>query len=237
MLHSQIVDLAAVKVARTTTADLAAKAEASTTPFLALLKAGLTFGYRRRRTEAVEGTLGPVQKLAAIIDRLEADGRIQNLNEAIRLGAVEGGAKCFTYTGAFTCLQEDSVAAVGQDHPTYLAEEEKATAPSGPEGAWGKLKTIGRMCVLHSRCGDFDLFLACSTKYFSDMGASRIVVGDDFSDNDLVEITPHSGNHHFFAGHHAAHFEALLFLTGQSGSKLFGSPVVLVNAFSPDLAI
>jgi hypothetical protein len=74
-------------------------------------------------------------------------------------------------------------------------------------------------------------------KYFSDMGGGRVTTGKEYSEQDLVDIHPHSGNYLFFEGKYEAQFEAILFLTGQKGKELYGSPLALINTFSPNLTI
>jgi hypothetical protein len=69
------------------------------------------------------------------------------------------------------------------------------------------------------------------------MGSHRIKVGEEYSDNDLVDVLPHSGNIFFFSGVQGAEFDTIMFLTGQKNRDLFGSPLVLLNSFSPNLTI
>lgn len=71
------------------------------------------------------------------------------------------------------------------------------------------------------------------------MGGSRVFVEghNNFSENDLVSIHPHSGNWHFFNGKYDATFDVILLLTGQKDYELYGSALVIVNAFSPNFNI
>jgi hypothetical protein len=93
-----------------------------------------------------------------------------------------------------------------------------------------------RMALLESAYEKYHIMLACSYKFFSDMGSSRLFKDGELSDDDEFDIHPHSGNWHFFAGEKSGKFDAFLFLTQQEGTNLFGSPVVLFNAFKPDFS-
>lgn len=205
-------------------------------PLPGVLSGTLQFGGRREHRRSEEGTVGPIQQLAAVASRLQADGTLVDLNAAIAGDAVITDSTCFFYRGAFRCLPEEQKAGFTRSYSNYVADEEAASVlpPPGPNHG---LTPVGRMCVLESQCDRFAITLACSMKYFSDMGGSRVVVGEEYSDRDLIDIHPHSGNHHFFAGRHLARFDALIILTGQDDTRLFGSPLALINRFSPDLTI
>jgi hypothetical protein len=71
----------------------------------------------------------------------------------------------------FTCVDHYEYGRLSSTQEGYIRKEEKETEYS-PE-LYG-MRTVGRMCVLKSEFAGFSLFLPCSTKYFSDMGSSRI---------------------------------------------------------------
>lgn len=235
-LYAQIADFSQSKVKQTTTIQGDGKLEASTPSIFGLLKGGLEFGGRKGRELVVEGEVEPVQKLKRIVQHLEKEKLLADLNQAIADKTAQPGYTCFAYRGEFQCLNYSGREAFRVQHKRFVRAEEKATAYSPIHGISG-LRTTGSMCVLPSECSNFRLYLACSMKYFSDMGGRRVTVGEKMSDDDLVEIVPHSGNHFFFAGKYKAIFDCILFLTGQKENELYGSPLALINDFSPVFAI
>jgi hypothetical protein len=197
-----------------------------------LLKAGLDFGGQRHREVVIEGEIDPVQKLQRLIACYEEQGALGDLNESIAAGSLGSSpVMCFAYKGLFTCLNHQDTEDFFGANAEYRQMEQKETSYSPV--LYG-LSTTGCMCVLKSECHNHHIYLACSMKYFSDMGSSR---RETPGGQDVFDIHPHSGNWMFFSGKHSASFEAVLFLTGQSGSDLYGSPLALINAFSPDLAL
>jgi hypothetical protein len=230
-LHAQTSDYVQSHIKETKSLQIEGKAEAGLPSVFGLLKNGLSFGGSHGREYVVEGDVSPVQKLQKIIASFEARGLIGDLNSALLAGESEATSVCFSYTGVFTCVDHYEYGRLRSTQEGYIRKEEKETEYS-PE-LYG-MRTVGRMCVLKSEFAGFSLFLACSTKYFSDMGSSRIK-GED--GEDVWSIGPHSGNHFFFSGEYPATFDAILFLTGQKGKDLFGSPVALINTFTPNLAI
>lgn len=229
-LYAQNTDFVQSHVKQTKKLEVEGKTEVGLPSVFGLVKNGLSFGGRRGSEYVVEGEISPVQRLQKIIAVYESNNLIGDLNEDILLGDSEPGNVCFAYSGAFTCVDRAELMGTPSVPQTYLRQEEEETKYSPTASG---MPTIGRMCVLMSEFAGYRIFLACSMKYFSDMGGSRI----EGKDGDVVDIHPHSGNHFFFAGNYSAHFEAILFLTGQSGKDLYGSPVALINSFTPDLRI
>jgi hypothetical protein len=229
-LHSQTSDVDVVSVSTAASSETSRNIDASTSPIIGLLKGGLTFGARERREATTQAAINTVQKLVAVVDRLEQQGRVDDLNAAIDRGSALDGTKFFAYRGSFRCEQggfEPELAAyVDREHDAALADQPHQGTT-----------VLSSMAVLHSQYAGFDIRLACSIKYFSDMGGERSIGPDGMSEHDTVTVTPHSGNWHFFDGQHAADFRAVLVLTGQRRRQLFGSPLVLVNNFSPDFII
>ena len=135
----------------------------------------------------------------------------------------------YTVSGNFNCNCNRV------NNRSFLDKEKKEADENGTQ--LGFAKTIGEMVYLTTHVGNKNLYLACSYKYFSDMGASRICIGSEFSENDHLKIYPHSGNFFFFNGTVDATFEAIFILNGQKENILFGSPLALINDFSSDLII
>jgi hypothetical protein len=235
-IFAQISDYVQSGVKERKTIDVDGTTNVSTPSIFGLLKAGLSFGARHGRELIVEGEIDPIQKLQKIIAHYESSRKIDDLNKCIDQGNVNPGVTCFSYDGLFSCLSYKKMDGFAEGNQNYIETEEKETSYSPLHGISG-LRTTSGMCILETKYRDYTIFLACSMKYFSDMGGSRVCVGEGSSKNDLVDIHPHSGNHFFFAGKYQAHFQAILFLTGQNGNELYGSPLALINEFSPDFGI
>jgi len=230
-LYSQISEFVPTKIQRKKSTDINGKAEVSFPSIFNVLKGGLSFGARRRGEFMMEGEINPLQKLEKIIQYLEKEKLIGDLNKSIEEKNVEVGKICYSYTGTFSC---NSNIENNSNSDFFSKEEQEAEYPLKH---WTGLKAVSSMTTLFSDYLGYSLVLAASYKYFSDMGGSRVTVVKDFSDNDLVSIHPHSGNHHFFSGYHDAKFETILFVSGQKGKILYCSPLVIVNSFTPDLSI
>lgn len=230
-LYSQISEFQPEKIQQKRTNELEAKTDLSIPSIFALVKGGLSFGGRGRREYSIEGEMNPLQKLNKIVEHLEQKRLLGDLNESINNHQVQSGKICYAYSGTFSCNRDPSLQ-IDQD---YLEQENRECEL--PSKHWTGLRAMSRMTTLYSKFKDYDLVLAASYKYFSDMGGSRVVVGKEPSEDDLVSIGPHSGNGHFFAGHHAATFDTILFISGQRERTLFCSPLVIVNSFSPDLTL
>jgi len=231
-LYAQTVDYVQSHVKETKSLQIEGKAETGLPSVFGLIKNGLSFGGRRGTEYVIEGDVSPVQRLQRITASFEAQGLIGDLNSSLLANQADSKSICFSYSGVFTCVGREESTKFTSAHKDYIRKEEQETAYSPL--MYG-VRTIGRMCVLKSEFAGYTLFLACSTKYFSDMGSSRIEGKD--GGEDVFAITPHSGNHFFFAGEYPATFDVILFLTGQRERNLYGSPIALINTFTPDLTI
>lgn len=230
-LYSQISEFTPTKVQRKKTTDVNGKAEISVPPIFSMLKGNLSFGAHRGGELIMEGEINPLQKLNKIIQYLEQEKLIGNLNKSIEEKKVDVEKICYSYTGNFCCKANiENI----NNSDFFSKEEQDADYPMKHRSG---LKVVSSMTTLFSDYLGYTLVLAASYKYFSDMGGGRVKVGEDYSDNDLVSIHPHSGNHHFFSGYHNANFETILFVSGQKGKILYCSPLVIVNSFTPDLTL
>jgi hypothetical protein len=107
------------------------------------------------------------------------------------------------------------------------AREENALKESSPNN--GSL--VSDMCVVTSELAEYTLSLACSFKYFSDMGGSWDERAREW------HVHPHSGNYHFFNGDCDAWFDSLIFINGMRGKTIMGTPLFLVYATNPSLRL
>lgn len=227
-LYSQITSMDINKVQIYNEAELSGQSEISTT-IKQIVQAGLVFGARKRFYQNEEGQKNNIHKFREIIKYCNKHGLIAPLEECLSGKSYKNDPVLYTVTGKFTC---DSYPT---ENPTFIKNEKKEADGNGSHGVFSK--TVGRIAYLKTNVGDKELFLACSYKYFSDMGGSRICVGSDYSDKDYWEVNAHSGNHFFFEGAIDATFEAFFILNGQKENILFGSPLALINNFSSKLII
>jgi hypothetical protein len=199
--------------------------EASAEYFIpGLIKGGFSFGGRRKFEQLKEeGPTNDYQKLREIVDYCEKHHCIQALNECLSDNALPSNEPLlYTLSGKFKCVPPS---------PCDFFSKEVSEANSFQCSNKNKLQTIGRIAELSTKVCGYTLSLACSYKYFSDMGGHR-----DADSNTWV-VAPHSGNHLFFRGVIVATFDALFVLSGQKEKTIYGSPIVLVNSFSSDLII
>jgi hypothetical protein len=215
------------KISKQRTTEFEGNAAVESPSLLNLIKGNLTFGARHERQFINEGNFNHIQKLGKLVEYCNNNHLIGSLNKSIEASNSNKNVLLYLVEGEFTCKGDKSIS-------TSFVEKEKIEADNSQ---LGRYKTVGEIALLSTSIANMQLTLACSMKYFSDMGESRIVVGKDYSDNDYFEIQPHSGNYHFFEGRIKATFEGLVILNGQNKNKLYGSPLVLVNDFSPNLII
>lgn len=199
-----------------------------TPTIMQLIKSGLSFGLQRRILRNEEGQINHIQKFREIVSFCYKNSLIANINETDKRTG-KNTPILYTFTGKFTCDAFHNC-----DKEFLNSEKAKADNFKLSEDS---VKTIGRIVVLKTNIRDRILYLACSTKYFSDMGSTLRNTEPSKSKDDCYEIMPHSGNHFFFSGIVDATFEAIFILNGQKDDCLFGSPVALINDFSSDLII
>ena len=105
--------------------------------------------------------------------------------------------------------------------------EENSLKEAGPN----KANLVSDIAIINSEVGGYALSLACSYKYFSDMGGSWDEREKEWS------VYPHSGNFHFFTGQCDAWFDSLIFVTGIRGTTIMGTPLFLVHSVDPSLRL
>jgi hypothetical protein len=173
----------------------------------------------------VTGKRSDIQKLQVLLQYIDEHQHIDDLNDLCAKGA---GAKleafAYSYRGEFRVGRSEGWRSdegrpprdqVVEDSLEEVADRENRRFPA-PNG----LRTpVSGVVILESRCHNYTIDLACSLKYFTDMGASAR--GDD------IEYHPHSGNYHFFEGETTAFLEGLIFVTTVRRRTIVGSPLFL----------
>jgi len=243
-LYDQLKDFAVEKrsVRRSNTAD--AKGEAS--GILGFFKAGLSVGASRHTEIEEVGGQTVVQKLAIILNHIEANERVLDLAKLCRERAgVKLDAFCYFYEGSFyslgTLSRRDSSlwisgTALKKSPDDIVISKELLITPAHKENALkevgpNKSSLVSDMTIICSDIGSYTLRLACSYKYFSNMGGSW-----DEDDNEW-EVEPHSGNYQFFEGATEAYFCCVVFLNGDRGKTIMGTPLCLAHSTDPSLSI
>jgi hypothetical protein len=243
-LSEQLRDFTVEKksVKRSNSAEV--KGEAS--GMLGFFKAALSGGGSHRTEVEETGSQTTVQKLATVLEYIENNTKVLDLGQLCRERAgVTLDAFCYVYEGSFYSLgtfhRGDSglqitAAALRKSPDDIVLSKSLLLAPASSENA---LKEVGPnqsslvsdMTIICSEIGIYTLRLACSYKYFSDMGGSW-----DEHDNEWT-VHPHSGNYHFFEGDTDAYFRAVLFLNGIRGNTIMGTPLCIAYATNPSLRI
>jgi hypothetical protein len=192
---------------------------------------------RRANQRIDEGAFNHTQKLGIVLDYCKKNNLIGDLSDAITTNNFKENTLLYWVKSEFRCSMFDKkyLSADFVDSENEEANSSQLLDTKTP--TINNLKVIGEIVELNSTLESVQLSLACSTKYFSDMGSGRILVGDDFSDKDLMKIRPHSGNYHFFEGEITPTFEAFIILSGQRDNLIYGSPLVLINRFAPELRL
>ncbi|MFH9061665.1 hypothetical protein ACH4GM_10690 [Streptomyces coeruleorubidus] len=188
-------------------------------------------GNRGFSTELV-GNEGDLQKLKKILKHMEENEDIGDLNELCKQGPGTT-LDCFAYSyrGEFwtlgTLTRERSgfvinESALRQGHDDIVISRDSLVIPARTENALqDSSRTVSNIAIIVSRCGEYDITLSCSYKYFSDMGDHRM------GDSQVFEVHPHSGNYHFFEGGEPAYFEGVVFINGVRSRTIYGSPLFL----------
>lgn len=227
-LYSQITSIDVSKIQTQKEMEIDGQAQIEIPTIKQIIKSGLSFGMRRKTFFNEEGQLNHIQKFRKVISFCQNNRLIQDINQLVE-HANNNTPVLYTITGKFACDDFHHC-------DEAFLEAEKVEADSFKQNNQS-LKTIGRIVVLKTDIGKRKLYLACSTKYFSDMGCALRSKELNGSNEDCYVIHPHSGNHFFFSGAVDATFEAIFILNGQKEDCLFGSPVALFNDYSSDLII
>jgi hypothetical protein len=255
-LYDQLVALRPdrVRVGRSHKTDVAT--EAGLGKLLSFLTLGAKASHSRGTDIEVEGAPPLMQKLDTVLKHINENEVVMDLNTLCeRRQGDRLDALAYTYSGPFTAFAtlnrrqpakffdtsgdvhiSGKALAKGPDtivlsRGALLEPALKENSHSGPPGA--SMQRVSNIALLYSQAGEYLIELACSLKYFSDMGGAR----RESASGDEWEVVPHSGNHRFFQGEVDAYFDALIFITDVRGDNVFGTPLFLAFAPNPDLHI
>lgn len=245
-LHEQLTELSVSERSVTRGKEGSASANVGSDSLLSILKAGFTLNSRRSYSVQEKGHETEIQQLQTVLQHIYRHEKVLDLNELCRNRAgVSLDAFAYTYTGEFFALAnlgrrsggiyisdsslehgpEEIV--ISKDLLLKPARQENSLAETGPN----KGALVSDMALVNSFVGEFIISLACSLKYFADMGGSW-----DDRKNEWV-VTPHSGNHHFFSGETGMWATTLLFVTGMRGNTIMGTPLFIAQESNPRLTI
>jgi hypothetical protein len=193
----------------------------------------------------------PIRKLEAVLDHIDQNEKVLDLAELCRQKAgIRLDAFCYAYQGSFYNLGtisrrswDDGPGGISISGPalersrddivlskSLLVEPAKAENSMQEIGP-NRSKLVSDMCILCSEIEGFTLRLACSYKFFSDMGWS-------YHERDgESDVSPHSGNHHFFEGETDAWFETLVFINGIRRKTIQGTPLYLAIGSDPNMVL
>jgi hypothetical protein len=205
----------------------------------------LRFGGRGRSD--FSDTDSSVRKLAVLLRHIERHEKVLDLVKLCKEKArVSLDAFCYTYCGRFYNLGDISRgsdsgihisgAALRRSRDDIVLSKSLLIEPARVENSVqevgpGNNRIVSNMCILCSEIEDSTLRLACSYKFFSDMGGQLDERRREW------EVHPHSGNYHFFEGEVDAWFETVIFINGIRGSTILGTPLFLVHSSDPELVL
>lgn len=246
-LYDQITDFAVEKKSVKRGKQGETSAEAGMGGLFGFIKGNLSAGGRYTHDSEETGVETTVQKATKVIEYIEKNEEVYDLNELIENKAgVTLDAFCYRYKGRFFALGgiyrgESSGLSINGTALSHMADDiilskslliepariENAFKEVGPNN--GSL--VSDMCIINSNVNDFILSLACSFKYFADMGGHWDERDKEWS------VSPHSGNWRFFHGEEELWFDSLVFINGRRGNTLMGTPLFLVHTTDPTLVI
>lgn len=247
-LHDQLTDMVVEKRSLTRGRQRQLGGEVSTNPLLGLFKVGAKAGAAYHDDVKDEGGLSVVHRLADLLEHIDTHETVLDLRELIdQQAGTRLDAFCYSYSGPFRVLGEfgthryssglainsealDRASGdiiISKDLLIEPARQENAFAETGPNG--GRL--VSSVCLIRSEHGNYAIQLACSLRYFSDMGGHW-----DATDNEW-SVVPHSGNYHFFEGREEQWFDALIFINGLRNRTIMGSRLVLAYSSDPAVTI
>jgi hypothetical protein len=188
-----------------------------------------------------------IAKLRSVLNHIGRHEKVLDLSTLCREKAgVALDAFCYTYRGVFYVLgnygrQENgglhiSGAAIARSPDDIIISKSLLLEPARQENSFREVgpnrgQLVSDMCIICSEVEEFTLRLACSYKYFSEMGGSW-----DERDQEW-DVHPHSGNTHFFNGEVDTWLEALVFINGIRGKTILGTPLFVVHAPNPTLVL
>lgn len=222
-IHSSLNKFEVAKSTETTETKMGAKLGASVSGLMDFLKAEAAANAERRKHVTNERFESQYQKLSRVVEHFSDRNFIASLEDAISGKKSISEQRLFSYSGEFWIHEKSNL-------QQYI-EEERAKEDAIPY-YYARARARARMCVIESTVGNYKLLLACSLKYFGDMGGSRSF-GED-GEEDEWYFYPHSGNHFFFDGDVSSDFCAIFYISQVKENVIFGSPLVLYQSHAPE---
>jgi len=208
MLYSQITDFEVDKVKTAQYTEMNGEINAESPSIFNLLKAGLSFGRKKRWEKQQEGSMNDIQKLKAITEYYKRHKLFYNISKE-------------NLPSLFDRLDDKNMLYVF-NAPFYC--KYPSTSPVHDGGS----KDFDYV-MLTTKSFGYGISLACSFKYFCNK--NDIIVNEGRSFDRELQIVD-SSNYHYFKGIIPATFEAIFILQGKKGKTLYGSPLVLANCYS-----
>jgi hypothetical protein len=244
-LHDQITELGITQRSVTRNQEGTASTNLGSDSLLGIIKAGLSLQTRRSYVIQDVGQPTVLQQLQTVLSHIEKHELVLDLAAICRNEAgVALDAFAYTYTGEFfshASLSRDS----GEFHISWdpprggghispleelfiqSAKRENSFNEQGPNN--GAL--VSDIAIINSSTGRYTIELACSMKFFDDMGGSWDEQKKEWN------VHPHSGNYHFFRGKSGMSATALIFITGVCGQTIMGTPLFLAHISNPKHSI
>jgi hypothetical protein len=193
----------------------------------------------------------PIRKLDAVLAHINQNEKVLDLAELCRQKAgMQLDAFCYAYQGSFYSLGtierrswgggaggiNISGRALERSKDDIVLSKSLLVEPAKAENSIQEIgpnrsNLVSNMCILCSEIEEFTLRLACSYKFFSDMGWSY------HQDDGESDVHPHSGNYHFFQGDTDAWFETLVFINGIRKNTIQGTPLYLAIGSDPNMVL
>jgi hypothetical protein len=201
------------------------------------------------KSEAISPDSGPsfIAKLRSVLNHIGRYEKVLDLPKLCRDKAgVSMDAFCYTYRGVFYVLGDfgrnanDGLhipgAALARSGDEIVISKSLLLEPGRQENSFREVgpnrgQLVSDMCIVCSEVEGFTLRLACSYKYFSEMGGSWHEHDHEW------DVHPHSGNHHFFNGEVDTWLDAVVFVNGIRGKTILGTPLFLVYSPNPTLVL
>jgi hypothetical protein len=221
-IYSSMFEYDDNKLTETTASQLGGKINGTVSGLLGFLTGGLEATGQRQMVQVKERSKNSFHKLAGVLAHFHRSGKIVALDDCIQ------ERRTLSESAIYMATAEFSVFSGGKDEK-YIREEKQKE--DRIKVYHYDIEAVSSICVLKASLLNFDLRLACSLKYFCEMGSSRIF--GQASDEDKFRITPHSGNYFFFDGAVPCEFTGLFYISQQKENILYGSPLVLFQSFVP----
>jgi hypothetical protein len=206
-----------------------------------IIKAGLKYGQRAGSSLESTTTVSILQRLQRVTDYIANNERVHDLKAMCMRDELKLDAFCYSYSGEFFVQGLVSRnaggglsipgSALGRVQDTLIISKTALLQPAHSENSFqppeASRRLVSDICLISSESYRYTLTLACSLKYFSDMGGRLDQKSLEW------EVRPHSGNHHFFEGSTSCYLDSLLFINGVRDNTIMGTPLFLVLATNP----